>query len=103
MSAQGKLEHRRVKRFYARTNKVSFVHQIAKQQHRVEILCQIHRQHELSSQTSKSTATLGFAEEEPLGRSNPNAHYEISQSIRYLIDLTAWLSEHRGDPATSVS
>lgn len=104
MPAQGELEHRRVKRFYARTNKVSFVHQIAKQQRRVEILRRIHRQHRLSSQpASPSAATLGFAEEEPLGRSNPNAHYEISQSTRHPIDLTEWLAQHRGDPATYVS
>lgn len=40
---QGELEHRRVKRFYARTNKVQFVLQITKHQRREELLRRIRK------------------------------------------------------------
>lgn len=60
-----------MKRFYARTNKVQFVHQITKQQRRVELLRRIHRQHlrTVGSDTTESIfATHGR------GPANPDAN-----------------------------
>lgn len=129
-----------MKRFYSRTNKVQFAHQITKQQRRVEILRRIKKQcmrapplthsqailthstpipsaaHQLHASPNvsavaypppctgnkKSRATLSFEDEDPIGVSNPRAHYEVSQSTRHHIDITEWLHEHEEDPAIIV-
>lgn len=54
------------------------------------------------AQAKKTPATLNFTDEEPLGPTNPVAHYEVSHANRHHLDLTAWVHEHGDDLAVHV-
>jgi hypothetical protein len=95
---QGELEHRRVKRFYARTSKAGFTQQIAKHQRRERVLYNISK----SSMPKSQTAAVNFQESDPLPFTPPTAHHHISNSNRYYNNLTAWLGSYSGDPALIV-
>lgn len=66
----GELEHRRVKQFYSRTNKIAFAHGIAKHQQRERLL---HKMHEPAH--------------ELLPACPPEARYQIAQSRKYYCDI----------------
>ena len=99
LNNQGELEHRRVKRFYSRTNKVGSTKQIAKHQRRERLL---HNLSKLSAPKSNPTAAVGFQESDPLPFTLPTVHHHISNSNRYHDNMTAWLGTHSGDPALMV-
>src|SRR5271170_5443614 len=100
--SQGELEHRRVKRFYSRTNKMHFTQQITKHEQRERILNDVHI-HDQAAQRKATdnplTAVLDFHDEDPLPYTSPSSHYHISESTRYPLNITAWLSTHKDDPA----
>ena len=110
---QGELEHRTVKGFYPRTSKNKFQKQIANHQQRQRILRKIRlrTQSLLKGKQSASelkrprykTAALDFEDEDPLPYTSPTAHHHISETTRHAKNITAWLTEHQGDPATMVS
>ena len=96
---QGELEHRRIKRFYPRTNKVGFTRQIAKHQRRERLL---HNLSKSSTPENNPTAAVGFQDSDPLPYTPPTVHHHISISNRYYENLTTWLGTHSGDPALIV-
>ncbi|KAI0369443.1 hypothetical protein BV20DRAFT_946216 [Pilatotrama ljubarskyi] len=114
------LEHRRVKRFYARTNKNScFAWQIARHQRREQLLNKMHRQlpgatqkprRMNSSRASKSMGVkerllrrralnLDFKTSEPLPFGSPKEHTQISEEQAHPIDISDYLLENSDDPA----
>ncbi|KAF7785232.1 hypothetical protein Agabi119p4_1397 [Agaricus bisporus var. burnettii] len=103
----GELEHRRVKRFYVRTNKRSgFAGQITKHEQRERLL---HRMAEaeaaklkqsLGKDQNGETIHLPFSASEPLAPTQPGAHYDMSRSQCFPIVVPVWLSKNAGDPAT---
>lgn len=123
MYLQGELEHRHVKRFYARTNKHKHELQIAQHTRRAEKLRIIklrvnaarQRLRTLDAQQAEGgmipppthpvqTQTDNPAESKDEGDtfSDPSNRYHIANSQRENDDLTAWVSAHRGDPAFKV-
>ncbi|KAF7785078.1 hypothetical protein Agabi119p4_1243 [Agaricus bisporus var. burnettii] len=98
MSTQvGELEHRQVKRHYARTNKrFDFPLQIAKHQQRERILLKLTKR-----QGSANSLAIPFEDSEPLPSTSPNVHYDMSSSKQHHIQLTTWISDvdHADDPA----
>jgi len=104
------LEHRRVKRFYARTNKnTKFGLQIAKHTRREALLRAI-KQREKDEIAAASTekpsegeqVSLQFTDNEPLPYTSPRVHHHISDSQRYHDDITRFLTKNCNDPAMKV-
>lgn len=115
---QGELEHRRVKRFYARTNKrKTFGRQIAKQQRRERLLKQIREQWkekeklqtkatQPDSETLHSPApNVSFENSDPLPKMLPEVHHHISNTTRLKENIFRWVDFHEqnGDDAVKVS
>ncbi|RPD82127.1 hypothetical protein L226DRAFT_541597 [Lentinus tigrinus ALCF2SS1-7] len=98
----GELEHRRVKRFYMRTNKnVKFISQIAKHQRREALVYKV-------ASTAPATALkqrrklgrrlqLRAADKDPLSLTLPTQHYHISDDPRNAVDLDAFAHENQDD------
>ena len=107
---KGELEHRRVKRFYGRTNKQRFVSQIAKHQRREQLLQRIKQR--LANRESSDAAGLpveqpgtaqrGYQDGDDLPYTKPGAHYHISASEKDFENVTALLSQNRTERALQV-
>ncbi|KAJ7104782.1 hypothetical protein C8R44DRAFT_943843, partial [Mycena epipterygia] len=113
---QGELEHRRVKRFYARTNKNRAVRQMTLLERRETSLLRIATRARLNARLfGKTTATpvfqghtrkfvktktyVPFNESEALPYTTPEQHHHISGSHNFSWHLPSWLSKNRDDPA----
>ncbi|GLB33254.1 hypothetical protein LshimejAT787_0101380 [Lyophyllum shimeji] len=100
----GELEHRRVKRFYARTNKRrQFAAQIAKHQLREQRLWKMRTQQQTTRDASTvptNSPAVPFEESEPLPPSPPTKRYHVSDSQKHFENVTDWLNRTAGDPAT---
>ncbi|KAJ7247385.1 hypothetical protein B0H12DRAFT_1211224 [Mycena haematopus] len=102
----GELEHRRVKGFYARTNKNKAVRQMTQLERRNTTLLRIasrahsKAKHRFVAQGHKK-ALISFAESESLPYTAPEQHYHISPSRNFSFHLTAWLRSNHGDPAVA--
>ncbi|EMD39369.1 hypothetical protein CERSUDRAFT_134414, partial [Gelatoporia subvermispora B] len=111
----GELEHRIVKRYYARTNKNKFARQIAKEQRRAALIRAIMRraraarvalQESECKETDKTGAEQAAWEERAAAavedlrvmRVSPRVHYHVSKKARSC-DMLRWVSEHKGDAA----
>ncbi|KAI0631038.1 hypothetical protein C8Q77DRAFT_1025743, partial [Trametes polyzona] len=109
----GKHEHRRLKRFYALTNKnLQFTDQVAKHIRR-ERAVNTHTASELSShahRTQKARHLLTRKRDGPLGGANervpetiptgsPRDHHQISSEQRNHVDIVGFVQEHQDDPA----
>jgi hypothetical protein len=112
---QGELEHRRVKRFYARTNKrKNFGCQIAKQQRRERLLKRIReqwtdRREELQTNATPETLrspapNVSFEDSDPLPKTLPEVHHHISNTTRLKENIFRWVDFHEqaGDQAVKV-
>ncbi|THH19110.1 hypothetical protein EW146_g1980 [Bondarzewia mesenterica] len=104
----GELEHRRVKRFYARTNKNQFQMQVTKHERRERLLEQIRRRSEsfhnqgASSSSPVPTiraAALRFEDADPLPHTSPRVHYHVSESTKHFENVTLWVRQNLNDPA----
>ncbi|KAK1235358.1 hypothetical protein PQX77_001424 [Marasmius sp. AFHP31] len=99
----GETEHRRVKRYYARTSKRSFVRQIATQERRDHFLHSLSQKDKLEP-TKKSRYT-GKAQrpvpagEEILPASSPRDRYHIGETQKSPIDLDDFVHDNQDDPA----
>ncbi|KAF7310253.1 hypothetical protein MIND_00399200 [Mycena indigotica] len=99
-------EHRRAKRFYARTSKNRAVGQIARLERRERGLTNLisPTQHALlAMRRSKPTPNRQprkTLKSEDMAYTSPEQHYHIAASKSNPIALGSWLPEHRGDPAT---
>ncbi|KAJ3557882.1 hypothetical protein NP233_g11630 [Leucocoprinus birnbaumii] len=90
----GELEHRRVKRFYAQTNKqAGFTAQIAKQQRRQRIL------HKIGQLQHPSSLLALPHDDEPLMPISPRDHHYISPLQKKYLNVIAWVGKHPNDPA----
>ncbi|KAF9475264.1 hypothetical protein BDN70DRAFT_769086, partial [Pholiota conissans] len=115
---KGELEHRRVKRYYARTNKNNAVRQMTRLERREHVL--LHRMrsnknHEkqtgsgvekigskrrkLDQYTSKAkvSPTMGFAESESLPYTPPEYHHHISTSRNFPVHIQNLLAATSDD------
>ena len=91
---QGELEHRRVKQFYARTNRQGFERQISRHEQRTAKLQVIKR-------TLGATKVIDDNDED-LPQSDPSEHYHISKSCKAHFDITKWLVDNKEDHAVKV-
>ncbi|KAF9472386.1 hypothetical protein BDN70DRAFT_900592 [Pholiota conissans] len=99
----GELEHRRVKRFYARTNKNGAVRQMTRLERRENILVRSKRRHEKSKSCknkANSYHALGFADSEALPYTPPEFHHHVSTSRNFPVHIETFLaSTSKTDPA----
>ncbi|KAF8815986.1 hypothetical protein BYT27DRAFT_7185715 [Phlegmacium glaucopus] len=104
----GELEHRRVKRFYARTNKnKAFTRQITRQQWRECILRNIRERLKQppppvhSEEIQSPSASVPFEESDALPPTTPEVHHHLSNSTRQRENIFKWVDYHErnGDQA----
>ncbi|KDQ28847.1 hypothetical protein PLEOSDRAFT_1075744 [Pleurotus ostreatus PC15] len=99
----GELAHRRVKRFYARTNKNKYTCQVAKLERWHWLMRAIRRLLNgdvAFTQTSNEHAQpLPINIPERLPPISPQAHHQISEERRTWKNIYKFISEHEGDPA----
>ncbi|RDB29364.1 hypothetical protein Hypma_014985 [Hypsizygus marmoreus] len=103
----GELEHRRVKRFYVRTNKNRAVRQMTRLERRERVLQKLARKRKRRSSpsptptkvTSKKKTTVDVAESEALPYTTPDLHHHISPSRNFPLPITRFLADNRDDPA----
>jgi hypothetical protein len=107
---QGELEHRRVKKYYQRTNKnKTFVQQIGRQERRDAILRRISERVTSSSSHAKLKRTRRRRhrtrktneEDDALPQASPTLRYQMSHETRHGIRLSDWLLEHENDIAAT--
>ncbi|THU78115.1 hypothetical protein K435DRAFT_769680 [Dendrothele bispora CBS 962.96] len=98
----GEQEHKRVKRYYSRTNKHNHAAQIANHERRVRCLHRA-RQRNAQNQSEKARTclTVGAWEEEKLPPTDPYLRYQMASEKRYFLDLTGFEHETRHDPAAT--
>lgn len=117
--SQGELEHRHVKRFYARTNKNQAVRQMTRLERREYVLRRMNarKQRRHASPTPRThptpmrnrngnrinSAHLDFAELEALPYTAPEQHHHISSSRNFPIDIPAFIEGNAEDGAVKVS
>ncbi|KAJ8087428.1 hypothetical protein PM082_006258 [Marasmius tenuissimus] len=89
----GELEHRRVKRFYARTNKAKFVKQVANHERREQIIRRI------EARVVKGKEPQKPSDSEPPLVTSPNTHHFISADCSNWFNIREWMNKHSGDPA----
>ena len=115
---QGELEHRWVKRFYARTNKcITFTQQIAKQERRQRLLRQIMgrlNRRKINLQPTvvppdfehiRSPApSVLFEESDSLPKTSPELRYHTSNTTHLKDNIFCWVDFHdqNGDEAVKV-
>ncbi len=91
------MEHRRVKKFYAQTNKRNAAPQIAKMQRREAII------HAMASKDPVRTDRGGQEPDVDVTPvMQPDAHHYIADSQRSPSDLLAWVHEKKGHPGVKV-
>ncbi|KAJ7053545.1 hypothetical protein C8F01DRAFT_921943, partial [Mycena amicta] len=95
---QGEAEHRRLKRFYVKTNKNRPDFQVARNERRQQILRKLAQKYDRREHSSKSMA-LGFDASEPLQRTNPTDKYHMSRSAKFSENLYKWVRGNIDDPA----
>ncbi|THV03577.1 hypothetical protein K435DRAFT_817199 [Dendrothele bispora CBS 962.96] len=95
----GELEHKRVKRFYRRTNKTfRFVRQIAAQEKRKRILQNLKASFENFAPRSTSP-TVPFQHSDVLPPTPPELHYKISSDNSQYLNVFELMNDHENDPA----
>jgi hypothetical protein len=107
--AKGELEHRRVKRFYGRTNKQRFIGQIAKHQRRERLLQRI-KQRLADKKSSEAGLPMkqsgmgqrGYQDTDGLSYTKPEVHYHIAESEKDFENVTAFLSKNKHERSLQV-
>ncbi|KAI0323530.1 hypothetical protein GY45DRAFT_1349767 [Cubamyces sp. BRFM 1775] len=87
----GELEHRTLKRYYPRTNKVRYAAQIAKHYWHAALLRTLRVELDGSDDQPRAVQSLP--------PTSPLVHYSISKSRHIPLRLPEWLSANRQDPA----
>ncbi|KAJ3574409.1 hypothetical protein NP233_g1774 [Leucocoprinus birnbaumii] len=91
----GELEHRRLKKFYSRTNKRNtFALQIAQHQQREQIVWKAKNQEKINM----ASVTVPLKDSERLPPTSPDVHYQMSRSRQHPLHLQKWLFENCDDP-----
>jgi hypothetical protein len=99
-----------VKRYFGRTNKNRYAHQISKHERRERLLRGIKRKEQKGkekasgekSTTGTKNPSLAFVDHNPLPFTSPKDHHHISESKRHHSHVPNWLGENSGDPAIEV-
>jgi len=120
---QGELEHRRVKRFYARTNKNNAIRQMTRLERREHALSRLihinktrydtetigHKKRKViqlspkKAESVKSHPTIPFTQSEALPYTPPEYHHHISPSRNFPVHIHTFLNSTRvDDPAIMV-
>ena len=98
-----------MKRYYARTNKNTAVHQITRLERREYALRKLNKlkgKTASSGQTktsSKLRPNVSFEDSEALPYTPPEEHHHISKSRNFHMNIMAFLSSNQGDPAIVVN
>jgi hypothetical protein len=120
IKTKGELEHRRVKRFYARTNKNNAVRQMTRLERREQALHRLillnkdktefqtersgHKKRKVMVEKVMSRPTIPFTLSEALPYTPPEYHHHISPSRNFPIHIHTFLNSTRvDDPAVVVS
>ncbi|KAI0069759.1 hypothetical protein K474DRAFT_1687673 [Panus rudis PR-1116 ss-1] len=98
----GELQHRRVKQFYARTNKRFAARQMARMQRRAERMknSTLATKKELKTKKTKARGTSSNVE---ICVVSPFNHHYVSNSRSNRVILGSWLTTHSEDPAVNLS
>lgn len=110
---QGEVEHQSCKGFYARTNKKDYVIQVAKLQHRREVLGFIKKRVGVvgahvspsrvhATRTRRSMRRAAEQDEEVLPPTLADLPYTIAGSTRQFVDIGDYCRDNEGDPAVTV-
>jgi len=107
---QSEREHRRLKVYYARTNKNKFTRQCTRLELRERVLRSIrakekgrNEQMEPDCNDGTKDTCLSFEQADPLPQTLPQDHTQISRSMQHCVDLWQFVTEWRNDPAFCVS
>ncbi|KAI1787852.1 hypothetical protein LXA43DRAFT_1097859 [Ganoderma leucocontextum] len=112
----GELEHRHIKHFYARTNKVAYEMQIARKERKRTLSAAIREkdafQPLFALKLDRKRAKIASAEAQSRSAQAahqkmtrapspcpPSDHYAVAKSQSKAIDVDSWLDEHEDDPA----
>ncbi|TBU42748.1 hypothetical protein BD309DRAFT_865692, partial [Dichomitus squalens] len=113
----GELEHRHVKRFYARTNKVAYEMQIARKERKRSLLASIREKDPFTPLSAlkqqRKNAKIASAEVHTRSKksdtqmpprapitSPPSQHYDVERGQRDGFDIWTFLDDHEADAAT---
>ena len=120
---KGELEHRRVKRFYARTNKNNAIRQMTRLERREQALRRLillnkdkdktvteyrtetngHKKRKVMAENVKIRPTIPFTLSEALPYTPPEYHHHISPSRNFPVHIHTFLNSTRlDDPAVVV-
>ncbi|KAI0258587.1 hypothetical protein BC834DRAFT_1045792 [Gloeopeniophorella convolvens] len=104
----GELQHRVIKRRFARTNKNNFTAQLAAAESRERMVRRVAQRMEAHVETTRMPQSLESDGPQPAEQrrtdeapADPAVHYDVAQSAKDWDHITSWLSEHPGDPATN--
>lgn len=103
LNIQGEVEHKRVKKFYPRTQKRKYTQGIAKQQRRERLL------HLISQIDPYSSKPVGHSESKlaqvskDLPPVSPYEHHQMSTATEQKINIIQWLDDNQDDPALKVT
>lgn len=95
------MAHRLVKQFYARTNKINAVKQIAKRERRHARLRRARDAAKVHCYR-KHIHHVGFSDNDPLPPTDIDFHHHISDSTRYPHNVFSFIREPPNDPAKKV-
>ncbi|KAF9555013.1 hypothetical protein CPC08DRAFT_643491, partial [Agrocybe pediades] len=98
---QGEFEHRRLKRFYARTNKgYTFELQLSKHERREQALRRIAREVGRAKEpVEDASPAVPFAEVDPLSPTSPRLHHKMSNKKFARLNIFQWIHKHKDDAA----
>ena len=91
------MEHRRVKKFYGRTNKNNATSQIAKHQRREAII------REIASKDPFKQPSVSQSSRNDVPFMSPKDHHHIADSQRSHCDILGWVTENRENPGVKVT
>ncbi|KAI0261414.1 hypothetical protein BC834DRAFT_972687 [Gloeopeniophorella convolvens] len=94
----GELEHRRVKQFYARTNKIQYTQQIAHHEQHKCLLNSINTR----LQAAQLAAQSSPQNDDSLPPTLLRQHHHIGESNREYDYVTQWAFDHHDDPANFI-
>ncbi|KAF9555171.1 hypothetical protein CPC08DRAFT_613770, partial [Agrocybe pediades] len=97
----GEFEHRRLKQFYARTNKGhTFELQLSRHKRRERAIRRIAKEVEKSKKpVDKANPAVPLAEVDPLSPTSPRLHHETSNKKFARLNIFQWLHKNKDDPS----
>ncbi|KAJ3753135.1 hypothetical protein EV360DRAFT_74757, partial [Lentinula raphanica] len=92
-------EHKRVKKFYARTNKNQYASQVARHENRSRFLRKVCRRVPKNPLPIQKRIALGPEDTEGLPPTDPSLRYHMGNGKRYFEDIPSFIQNHKGDLA----